>query len=206
MQEKLNMDEAQVAQIQELMNERRQAQRESGRARMEMMKTALPNFPNPNPGNNAQNGGNGGNAQNGGNGGNRNRFNDPAVREAMKKFWESPETKAKMAEYQSQDEKINNQFLAAVNRVLSKRQSAAYKKMLGAPFDLSKIRGGPGQGPGNRNANANPAGTAKAISTTEAATAAPKPTASKAGTTSTPSARTRKKSLRELRGIPDKSE
>jgi hypothetical protein len=208
--EKLNMDEAQVEQLRELMDERRQAQRETRQARMELMKSA---FPNPNQGNNGQNGGNAGNGQNGGNGGRRNRFNDPAFQAAMKKFWENPETKAKMDQFQSQDEMINNRFMAVVmNRVLSKRQSTTYKKLLGAPFDLSKVRGGPGFGMRNANragtsnssANGAPSQVAKANSGSrdEADAADTKSATTQSGVATSPStARPKRKSLRELRGL-----
>src|SRR5262249_29581464 len=164
-------------------------------------------FPNPNPGNNGQNGP-GNNGQNGGN--RRGRFNDPAVRDAMKQFFERPETKAKMAEFQSQDEKINTQFTAAANRILTKRQSAAYKKMQGAPFDLSKIRGG--GPPWARNANANESAASKAGSDNQASTRSTAGTDDAAVTPATqPStakstAKPKRKSLRELRGIPGKSD
>jgi hypothetical protein len=119
----------------------------------------------------------------------------------MKKFWESPETKAKMKEFLSHDEQIDNRFMAAANRVLSKRQSAAYKKMLGAPFDLSKVRDNP---PGARDANANRATTSKTGSGDEAETKAAKSSTNSGTGPST--ARPKRKSLRERRGIPDKSD
>jgi hypothetical protein len=212
MVEKLNLDDAQVEQIQGLIEEHRQAQREGFRARGELMKSAMPNLPAPNPGNNGQNGGNRGN---------RARFNDPAFQEAMKKFWESPETKAKMEEFRNQDEKLNNLFAAAVNRVLTKRQSAAYKKMLGAPFDRSKL-GGPGGFPWNRRGNANGPGTSRTGTNNPSSSTAKSESGfiDEVGTTSTKSsastksgpgdspapARSKRKSLRERRGIPDKSE
>src|SRR5262249_26054700 len=111
---------------------------------------------------------------------------------------------------QAQDEKLNTQFTAAANRIMTKRQSAAYKKMLGAPFDLSKIRdGGP---PWARNANANGSAASKAGSNNQASTRSTAATNNAAETTATkPStakstAKPKRKSLRELRGIPDKSD
>jgi hypothetical protein len=211
MAEKLNMDEAQVEQIQELMSERRQAQGETRKARGEIMKAAFASIPRPNADDNGQNGNNGqirANGQNGGNRGNRNRFNDPAFQEAMKKYMETPEVKAKMEQFQSQDERIANQFAAAVNRVLTKRQAATYKKMLGAPFDLSKIRPGPGQGFFGRNAAAKGAGAKNQVSTTKPVSAdsddsdAAKPAPAKSGATASPStAKPKRKSLRDLRGL-----
>jgi hypothetical protein len=218
LQERLNMDEDQVEQVRELMNERDEAQRETRMAQGELMKSAFPKDANPNPGNNGQNGGTRGiltrlndpafqeamkkfYGQNGGTERIRTRLNDPAFQEAMKKFWESPETKAKMEEFRRRDEQIENRFMAAAKRVLSRRQSAAYEKMLGAPFDLSKLRGNP---PWDRDVTANRAGTSETGSRDEAETTTAK-SSTKSG--NSPSAdRPKRKSLRERRGIPDKSD
>jgi hypothetical protein len=217
MVEKLNLNEDQVAQIQNLLAESGRARMENGRARFDMMKQAFPDAFNPNNGQNGgppngggqdPNGQNGGGQNGNGNGrGGRNRpnFRDPAFREAMQKFMDQPDTKAKMEEIRAQDEKLQNQLTAAVNRVLTKRQAAAYKKMLGATFDLSKIWGGPGQGPGNRGRNGNPANASNAAGKTQAsgagnggdaATAKP---AAKGNSSST--AKAKRKSLREQRGL-----
>jgi hypothetical protein len=120
----------------------------------------------------------------------------------MQQFFDKPETKAKMEEFQAQDEKLNNQFMAAANRVLSRRQSAAYKKMLGAPFDLAQLRGGPGRrfGGGGRNGNGNQADAAKAGS------ASPAPATNPDAPQTTSTTKPRRKSLRELRGVPEKSD
>jgi hypothetical protein len=204
MAEKLSLSDDQVEEIQGLLDQSQQARRENGRAWGEMMKTA---FPNPNPGNNGQNGGgqNGGGAQNGGRGG-RGGMNprDPAFQEAMKNFMERPEVKAKMEEMQTQNEQIQNQLNAAVNRVLGKRAATAYKKMLGAQFDLSKIRGGPGQGPWNRNRNGNQANATKSASKAEASNSGDEDgaaTAKPAAKSNTTTAKPKRKSLRELRGL-----
>lgn len=153
--EKLNLSEEQVAELQELINGRRQAQREEGRARFDLMKAALPQ-----PADNGNNNGNGGN--NGGRGGRGGGFNfrDPAVQDAIKSYMEKPEVKAKMQEFQSQQEKEDAQLMVAIHRTLGKRQDANYRKLLGAPFDLSKIRGGPGRGNG-RNGDGNQGEAAK---------------------------------------------
>ena len=45
---------------------------------------------------------------------------------------EDPKIQAQMEEIRGQEEKIDNQFAIAVNKVLMPRQRAAYKKMLGA--------------------------------------------------------------------------
>jgi hypothetical protein len=160
-------------------------------------------FPPPNPavdgqnGNNPQNGQNGGNGQNGNNGRRGPNFRDPAFRDAMQKFMERPETKAKMEEIRTQNDKILGQVTAEVNRVLGRRSALAYKKMLGAPFDLTRLTGGPGQG--NRNGNtANAASKVQAsgADAKDAATAKPAPK-----TNSSSTSKAKRKSLRELRGL-----
>jgi hypothetical protein len=222
--DKLQIDEPQQEMVQEVMGERREAQRETRRARGEVMKTAFAGLAR-NPGNNrqnsdenanGQNGGNGGNGQNGGNGrnGGRGRGFDP---EAMRKAMEDPKIQAQMEEIRGQDEKIDNQFTLAVNKILTPRQRATYKKMLGAPFDRTKMfpAGGPwggrrGNGPGQANAKnapssakAAPAGNAGNTSDDDEGTStAAKPAASapaKTKATTTP----KRKSLRDLRGVSD---
>jgi hypothetical protein len=99
------------------------------------------------------------------------------------------------------------QLAAAVNRVLGKRQVTAYKKMLGEPFDVSQVRGGPGQRPWNRPAGPNPAnrsGVDAARGPGPGGNAGTAP----AGTSADPNARgstakAKRKSLRELRGLDD---
>jgi hypothetical protein len=217
--EKLSLNEDQVAQIQELLNEGRQASRQNQRAYFDMMRTAFPD--QGNNGQNGQNGGpggggfggggqNGGPGGPGGPGGNNGRgrrppgpnFRDPAVQEAMQTFMEKPETKATIAQIKTQNDKLQNQLVAAVYRALTKRQVTAFKKMLGAPFETAKLTGGLGQGPGGRNGGTNQANSSQAASKSaasasgvgEAATAKP---AAKAKSSST----AKRKSLRELRGL-----
>jgi hypothetical protein len=202
--EKLTLGEDQVEQIQQLLREGQQAQRENGRPWGDMMKTA---FPNPNAGNNGQNGG--GQNGNGGGRGGRGGFpnmRDPAVREAMNNFMEKPEVKAKLEEMRTGNEKIQSQLAMAVNRALGKRQAAAYKKMLGAPFDLSQVRGGgPGQGPWNRlNRNGNQADATKTAAKAQSSDSGDEEgaaTAKPAAKSSTATAKPKRKSLRELRGL-----
>ena len=126
--EKLNISEEQVEQLRELINGRNQARREQGRAQFELMQAALPAPANADANANANgNGGNnGGRGGRGGRGGNRINFGDPAVQDAMKAYMEKPEVKAKMAEFQSQREKQEAQLMAAVHRMLGKRQDANY--------------------------------------------------------------------------------
>jgi hypothetical protein len=227
--EKLQITEEQVEMINEISSEHRNVQRENGRGRRDLMKTAfesLPNRPDAQAANNGQggnNGGGGGRGNRGGGGPGGAAWNDPATREAMQKYMERPEVKAKMAEFQTQEEKLQDQFVMAVSRALTKRQLTIYKKMLGAPFDLSKIRGGgPGRGPWNNQATA--AATKKAQPGVETKTTTAKPAASDADddddaapattatatppatpkTTAPTTAKTkRKNSLRAARGLDD---
>ncbi len=204
MVERLNLDEEQVAQIQQLLGEERQAMFGTFQARRDLMNQAFPQ------GNNTNNGGQGG--VNGGGGRPRGpNFRDPAVREAMQKYMEQPEVKAKLDQIQTQTDKLQSQLKSAVNRVLTRRQAATYQKMLGAPFDINNLRGGPGgRGPGgNRNQNANgnaPNGGAQPAAKTanndddEEAAPAAKPAAK--APTQTP-AKARRKSLRAQRGLDD---
>jgi hypothetical protein len=214
--EKINLDEVQVESIRELMNERRQMQRENGQAQRELFRQMRPNNPNQNAdaGNNADNPGNANPGNNNGGNGNRgnNRRFDP---EAFRKFMEQPEVKAKMDEFRTGQQKVEDQFVAAVNKVLSPRQRANYKKMLGAPFDRTKM-GGPWGGPGGRGGPGNQAVAKGATKTAPAksasddegsgdddAAAVRAPTAKPA----TPAAtRPRAKSLRERRGLGNSSD
>jgi hypothetical protein len=207
--EKLSISEEQVEQLQELLNGRRQAQREEGRARFDLMKAA---FPAPANADANANGNGGNNGRNGGRGGNGPNFRDPAFQDAMKAYVEKPEVKEKLAEFQSQQEKQDALLMAAVHRTLGKRQDANYKKLLGAPFDLSKIRGGPGRGPGGRNGAGNQADASKADPNAKAASGfdddapAAKTTSTSTSTKkATPSvtAKAKKRSLAAERGLDD---
>jgi hypothetical protein len=150
MVEKLNMTDEQQEQIRELRNEQRQASREVQKSRGQFFAKLMPP-----PDNNAADGGN---AQNGnqrrGGGGGRGNFNP----EAMKKAMEDPENQKQMEQFREDSSKIDEQFSATVyNKVLYPRQRTIYKKMLGAPFDRSKMGGGGPGGwfmPGGRNGGA----------------------------------------------------
>jgi hypothetical protein len=187
--EKLNMTEEQIEQIRELRNEERQLSGEVRKTQGEFFRNLMPPP--------ADNGQADANVQNGNPRGNRGRF-DP---EAMKKAMEDPENQKQMEQFREQQTKIQDQFAAAVyNKVLDKRQRGLYKKMLGAPFDRSKMfAGGPGWGrPGGRNGGANPA-AAKKDGTTGSAAASPD---AEEATTPKPAAtaKPKRKSLRDLRG------
>ena len=114
----------------------------------------------------AGNGANNGNG-NGRNGGRGRGRPDP---EAMKKVMEDPQIQAQMAEMRTQGEKLDNVYAVAVNKVLSARQRTLYKKMLGPPFDRSKMGGG-GPWGGTRGNTATAKGGAAAAKTTSTAKA-----------------------------------
>ena len=219
MMEKLGIDESQIQMLEEVRSEHRDAQRENRRARGDIMKAVFAKA-NPNPnngenGNDAANGGNGGNNGNGNgrNGGRGNRGRpDP---EAMKKVMEDPQVQAQMEQMRTQDDKLENQFSLAIAKVLTPRQRALYKKMLGPPFDRSKMGGGgPWGGPRNpatakvgaaadknaATAKANPDDDADEA-TPAAKPSTPAPAKAKATTTAP-----RKKSLRELRGSSENND
>jgi hypothetical protein len=154
MVEKLNMTDEQLDQIRELRNEQRQASRAVQKSRGEFFAKLMPP-----PENNGQNAGNAqnGNQRRGGGGGGRGNFNP----EAMKKAMEDPDTQKQMEQFRDESSKIDEQFSATVySKVLYPRQRTTYKKMLGAPFDRSKMGGGGPGGwfmPGGRNAAGNAA-------------------------------------------------
>jgi hypothetical protein len=212
MVEKLLLDDTQIEMIQGLMDEHRQAQRENFAASRDVFRAAMGN--NPNAG---QNGGNAGNGGNGAQRKNRPRFDPEAFRKAM----ENPEVKSKMDEVRAEGERIDNQFAAAVSKLLTPRQRSNYRKMLGAPFDRSKLGGPPWAQPGRNAPNAGTAKTANPATKAappasassgqqdegDSTTAKPAPAA--ATDEQSPRARPKRKSLRELRGIgkskPDES-
>jgi hypothetical protein len=223
MMEKLGIDESQIQMLEEVRADYRDSQRENRRAFGDIMKAARAKAsPIQNTGQNgddAANGGDGGNNANG-NGRNGGRGRGRPDPEAMKKAMEDPQIQAQMEQMRTQDDKLENQYAAAINKVLTPRQRALYKKMLGPPFDRSKMGGGGpwggprGNGPGNpatAKAGANEgkkAATAKANSDDDADEASPAakpstPAPAKAKATTTAP---RKKSLRELRGSSDSND
>ena len=121
---------------------------------------------------------------------------------------ESPEVQAQMEENRSQEQKLENQYYAAINKILYPRQRTALRKMLGAPFDRSTLgMGGPfGGGPprGNQASSKNGAASGKgAVAKPEdddGESASSSTPATKAPAKTKPSTATRRKSLRELRG------
>jgi hypothetical protein len=221
MVEKLGIDESQMQLLEQVRSDHRDAQRENGRARRDVMKSVFARAnPNQNNGQNADDAANGGNGGNNGNGNGRNggRGNrgrpDP---EAMKKAMDDPQVQAQMEQMRAQDEKLENQYTAAIAKVLTSRQRALYKKLQGPPFDRSKM-GGPWGGGPRGNATGNPA-TAKAGATAGKAATKAKSNSDDDGDDAAPAAKTatpapaktkatapRKKSLRELRGSSDGSD
>jgi hypothetical protein len=139
------------------------------------------------------------------------------AQDAFKAAMEKPEVQEKMEELRKQAQKLDDQFAAAVARVLSPRQRTNYKKMLGAPFDRSKLGGPPWAQPGTgRNAPSQGAaknGTAVAKSTqpkpsnsedddAESNSAAKQPSPKPGATDASGNATTRRRnSLRAARGI-----
>ena len=105
----------------------------------------------------------------GGRGGCRINFRDPAVQDAMKAYMEKPEVKAKMAEFQTQQEKEDAQLMAAVHRTLGKRQDRQLQEVAGCAVRPHQDSvGGPGRGFG-RNGAGNQADATKNAPNTKAA-------------------------------------
>jgi hypothetical protein len=222
--ERLELAEDQVAQIQEIQNESNQARRQAMAANRDI----FTGFRKSQPGNNnqpgaaqadpnapagqpqgANNGGGGGNGRGrngrGGPGGNGPGGNGPGGRgnfdpTAFQKYMEQPEVKAKMDQMRRQQDQIRDQSYAKVYRVLDRRQSAAFKKMLGKPFDVDLVIGGffrrPGQGGAATKNDTAKSDTAKPADAAAKSTAkSDQPSASKPATGS------RRQSLRERRGL-----
>jgi len=197
--EKLNMTDEQLEQIRELRNEQRQLSGEVRKSQGAFFRKMMP----PPPADNGQNAANAqnGNQRRGGRGG----F-DP---EAMKKAMEDPENQKQMEQFRTEQSKIDEQFSAAVyNKVLYPRQRTTYKKMLGAPFDRTKM-GASGPGwfiPGGRNGRGNPAAAKKDASpgnsTTSAKVDSSGGDADESASTKAPTttAKPKRKSLRDQRG------
>jgi hypothetical protein len=201
MAEKLLLDEPQVEMIRELLDEHRQAQREMWTSRRQFFVQARGNNPDPNRANQGGNGGNpgdGANADNGAQRPNRPRF-DP---EAFRKTMEDPAIQAKMAEFREMDQKLGDQLSIAVNKVLTPRQRNNYKKMIGAPFDRSKLGGPPWAQPGRNGSNQTAATNGnRPASATKGQSSSAKDNENAPAQQQRPAARPRRKSLRELRGI-----
>ncbi len=211
--EKLGIDESQIEMLNEVRGGRREAQQETRKARGEMMRAVFQSI-NPTQGNNGQNDAIGGNGGNGQNGNRRNRGFDPAQREAFQKYMERPEIKAQSDQLKSQEDKLQSQYAAAINKVLTPRQRAIFKRMLGLPFDLSKLGGGNpwggrgGNGPGNQASTKNAPGatktapTAATIKSDDDDDETPKAKTAAAAPAKAKATAPRRQSLREQRGEP----
>lgn len=208
--EKLNMDEATVEMLQEIMNQERTASREVRNNRGQIFRMALQSVQGANTGGQQPvpggqqpvPGGQAGGGQAGGRGGNA-RFNPELMKQAMEK----PEIKSKMEQIDKLQNKIRDQFAASVLKVLSKRQRAIYAKMLGEPFDQSKLRGAPPWaarpgGPGATTKDAAKTTSKTTASDDEDEAPAAKPAAGADAPAKTPAAaKPKRKSLRESRGL-----
>ena len=109
---------------------------------------------------------------------------------AMRNFMQSDQGKAQQTKMREQGQKSQSQLIAAVGKVLTKKQKAKFNSMLGKDFDIALLnnpRGGPGGPPGgdpNSPAGAPPAATTttttevstkKTTTTTTTTNATPKP-------------------------------
>jgi hypothetical protein len=220
--ERLELSEEQVAQIQEIQNESNQARREAFTANREIFagfrknqggggnpaaadtngdqaQNANPQAGNGNPqtANGRGRNGRSGNAAGGRGGpGGRGRF-DP---EAMRKYMEQPEVKTKMDQMRKQQDLIRDQSYAQVYKVLDRRQTSAFKKMLGKPFDVDSLMAGFFRGPGQRNGQG--AGPSQKNETAKDDTAKAGESSKSSSTPTSKSATApRRQSLRERRGL-----
>ena len=154
--EKLGITDEQIQQMQAVSRELGQAQRQ---AMQQIFTTFAPAD---------QQGNNGGGNNGGGRGGRGGNFPNPADMDAT--------TRAKFESVMTENRtKSTNETMAAIGKILTSSQKKTYEKMIGAPFDVAKLRTpGPG-GPGGPTATAT---TATATGTTPATGAAtPSPTA-----------------------------
>jgi hypothetical protein len=221
--QKLDLRDEQHEEIQQIVSEANQARGQLMRQNFQFMRTLMPNQPgggNP-PGQGGQaadapdpqagqgpaggaqggpGGGRGGRGQRGGPGGQGGPRFDP---EAMRKVMEQPEVKAKMEETRKAQEKLREREFAMVYKAMDRRQVAAFKKMLGKPFDVDSIMGGFFRGAGRRNGTAANGDQAKGAAPDDASKKATATTKadSKAATSSKSSTTPRRQSLRERRGL-----
>ena len=189
LQERLNLNEDQVAMLRELLQERRQTQRATRDAANARRQAALDRDPTlrrlreqmAQDARQAANGADDPGGQNGGAARRKSPANDPAYRaalaEARRKLDRDPENRKQTEALRADEERIERQFQSVLHtKILTGRQSQAYKKMLGAPFD-------PAAGRGDRATAATPA----------------KPPSNQ--TASRPAAKPKPQSLRERRGL-----
>ncbi len=201
--EKLNMDEFTVADIQQALTEERAAQREVGNAQRNFFRDVMKKVQAEDQasGNSTGNQGQAGAAGNNANNANGNRGNRRFNPELMKKAMAAPEVQERMKSLQGKQDEIRELASRAILGRLSKRQRGIYAKMLGAPFDRTKMGGrGPWGGPGG------PFGGPAANATARTSTGSSSSTANTSSAGSTPTsqkpaaAKPKRKSLREIRG------
>lgn len=114
----LNLSEEQVQAVQETLVAMRTQQRELMTAQRQMFRPP------------------------GGNNNGRGGFD----REAMRARMQTPEFQAQMEAMRKQTESINQQAIRQVGKILRPKQKQAFNRMLGAPFDFEKLRGGNDRG------------------------------------------------------------
>jgi len=191
-QQKLNMSEEQIAEVATTLDQanqdRRQQQRESGKATQELFASLRPQAQGENEDGAAGGGGQGGGGGQPGTGkggGRRGNFN----REEFQALMEKPEVKAQFAKMAEQSKAFEDQTMARVGKILSKKQKGTWNAMIGKDFDVEQL---------NRRPGDPAAAKAKSESTTKASTSTAKPPAA---TTTAP---TKKKSQRRrLPGDPE---
>jgi hypothetical protein len=155
--QKLNIGEDQMAAMQEIQQGQRQQMGELFQARGAQMREMAAQFTNPDGTPDRQ-----------------------AMRDAMQKRAETPEGKAEAEQMRKQTDQVQSNTIKLIGRVLTKKQKAAFEKMQGKPFDLTKLGGpgGPG-GPGRNNNQGN--ATTATPSTDKAATTAKSDASTKKG-------------------------
>jgi hypothetical protein len=97
---------------------------------------------------------------------------------------------ARMEQFRKQMDKIPQDALAELGKVLTKKQKLNFNKMLGKPFDLTKLSGGGG---GNRQRNGTPNNETTAKQVTEKS--APATSKSTGATRSTDSSAPKRKPI-----------
>jgi hypothetical protein len=144
-QDRLFLSEEQVAEVRELMLERRLALRGT-RAARRALRTPAPDRAAP---------------------GGSPRPGAPAGRGGGRASDRGAEIRKQMAALATQDERIEEQFNAALHsKILTRRQSRAYRAMLGRPFDPAGPRGetaGNGSGRGPSPEAKSPASSARGV-------------------------------------------
>lgn len=137
---KLNMSDAQFAQVQAVVEQGQQGQRQLRESQRDMFRQGM-----------------GGAMTKNGNDGNQGRGagGAPPDQAKMREFFQSKEFQAQMAKNEEQRKVADDQIVAGIGKVLTKKQRASFDKLLGEPFDIEKLRGGPGRpggpgGPGGR--------------------------------------------------------